>query len=195
MTALGLRQSVSLNAGHRIESEVHLETTTGLVVGRTRTTSTIRWTTVQSAAQALVFGADGDVLFTGPLDPYDAKCTRVGQHERTDVWARRITPSIAIRARKIAIVHTWNPRWLAALPPNLLSLDALAGVLADSKMGDLTVGEEMPWPDDEPPWATWPGGRRSLQPTSAPSGAIERESHRDVQEAELVAELTGEHRA
>jgi hypothetical protein len=192
MTALGVKRSFSLNAAHSIATEAHLETTTGLLVGRTRTTSTLLWTSVQSAAQVLVFDADGEVLMAGPLNPYDAKPTRVGHHERTDVWARRIAPNLAIRASKIAVVHTWNPMWLAGLSPNRLNLEALAGALADTKMGDLTVGEEMPWPDDELPWATWPGGLGSLHPTFQPSAEIEREAHCDMQDVQPVAELTGE---
>jgi hypothetical protein len=128
MTALGVKQNFSVNAGHGVASEVHLETTTGLLVGRTRTWSTVLWTSVQSAAQALVFDADGDVL-------------------------------------------------------------------ADSGMGDQTVGEDMRWPDDEMPWATWPGGRCVFHAAFHPTVPTEHESHRDREDFESVAELAGERRA
>jgi hypothetical protein len=190
MTALGVKRNVSLNAGHRIASEVHLETRTGLLVSRQRTWSTVFWTSVQSAAQALVFDADGDVLIGGPLNSYDVKRTPLGHHERTDVWARQMAPDVAMRARQIAIVHTWNPSWLAGLSSNFPSLETLAGVLADSRMGDLTVGEEMPWPDDEMPWATWPGGLRVFDAAFHPTISAEHEP-----DVESVAELAGARRA
>jgi hypothetical protein len=195
MTALGVKQTLSLHAGHRIASEVHLETTTGLLVGRTRSWSTVLWTSVQSAAQALVFDADGDVLAAGPLHPYDVKRTPLGHDERTDVWARQMSPDMAKRARKIAIVQTWNPSWLAALGPNLPILETLAGLLADSRMGDLTVGQEVRWPDDELPWATWPGGLRVFQGAFISTFPSESELPRDREHVECVAELTGVRRA
>jgi hypothetical protein len=168
MAALGVKQRFSVNAGHCVASEVHLETTTGLLVGRTRTWSTVLWTSVRSVAQALVFDADGDVLMAGPLHPYNVKRTPLGHHERT-----------------------WNPSWLAGLSSSPPTLETLAGMLADSRMGDLTVGEELRWPDDELPWATWPGGLRGLHPASHGTAPTEQESHLDV---EFVAELTGERR-
>lgn len=81
------------------------------------------------------------------------------------------------------------------MPSNLPTLEALAGVLADSGMGDLTVGAEMRWPDDEMPWATWPGGLRVLHAAFDPTHPTEHESHHDVEDVESAAELTGERRA
>ena len=86
MTAIGVKQNRSLNVCHRVCSEVHLETTGGLLVGRTSTWSTVLWSSVQSAAQALVLDANGDVLVAGLLSAYDANST-VGHHERSDVFA------------------------------------------------------------------------------------------------------------
>jgi hypothetical protein len=194
MTALGVKQLVSVTAGHRIASEVHLETSTGLLVGRTQTWSSVLWTNARSAAQTLVFDAVGTVLMAGPLYPYDVGRTPLGQHERTDVWARQMAPDISLRASKVAIVQTWNPSWLAGLSSYLPSLEALASLLADSRMGDLAVGEKMRWPDDELPWATWPRGLCVLRAGFDPTVPIERESHHDIEDVESAAELGAERR-
>jgi hypothetical protein len=158
MTAIGVKQNRSLSVGHRICSEVHLETTTGLLVGRTRTWSTVLWSSAQSAVQALVVDADGDILASGPLSTYDVNRTPLGHHERTDVWAWQLSSEIATRASQIAIIHSWNPRWLARLAPDLSTLETLTALLTATSNGDVATGEEMRWPEDEMPWARWPGG-------------------------------------
>lgn len=189
MTAIGVKQNRSLTVGHRVSSEVHLETTGGLLVGRTSTWSTVLWSSVQSAAQALVLDANGDVLVAGPLSAYDVNST-VGHHERSDVWAWSVPSHLATRARRIAIIHSWNPRWLAGLGSDLPCLETLTALLADSKMGDISTGAAMRWPDDELPWARWPKGLAG--PTDDPrnptdlhravdSGAPAHELFRDVE--------------
>jgi hypothetical protein len=158
MTAIGVKHDRSLHMGHRICSEVHLETTSGLLVGRTSTWSTVLWGSVHSAAQALVLDADGDVLVAGPLSTYDVTSTPLGQHERADVWALQMPSDVASRASQIAVIHTWNSGWLAGLAPNLPSLETLTALFAASRMGDVSTGREMRWPEDELPWARWPNG-------------------------------------
>jgi hypothetical protein len=198
MTTIGVKQNRSLNVAHRVCSEVHLETTGGLLVGRTSTWSSVLWSSVQSAAQALVLDADGDVLVAGPLSTYDVNST-VGQHERTDVWAWWLPSDIATRARQIAIIHSWNPRWLAGLGSHLPTLETLTALLADSKMGDVSTGGAMPWPEDELPWARWPNGLAGpaddpRNPTdiqrAVDSGAPVHELFRDV---ELVGGAADRH--
>lgn len=158
MTTLGVRQDRSLSTGHRISSEVHLETTTGLLVGRTRTRSTVVWSSFQSAIQTLLLDPDGCVLMLGPLDVYEIGCTRSGHHERSDVWVRHVPAHVADRATRIAVIHTWNPRWLAGIHLMTRTAESISDLLATSKMGGLVSGGEMSWPVDEMPWARWPNG-------------------------------------
>jgi hypothetical protein len=106
-----------------------------------------------------------------------------------------MSPGVATCAWQIAIVHTWNLSWLAGLSLTLPTLDTLAGLLADSGMGDLAVGEEMRWPDDEMRWATWPGGLGVLQGAFISTFPAESQLPRDMEDVECVAELTGERRA
>ncbi len=91
-----------------------------------------------------------------------------------------MSPGVATCARQIAIVHTWNPSWLAGLSRTLPTLGTLACLLADSRMGDLTVGQEMRWPDDEMRWATWPGGLGVLQGAFISTFPTEFQLPRDI---------------
>ena len=158
MTAIGVKQNRSLNVCHRVCSEVHLETTGGLLVGRTSTWSTVLWSSVQSAAQALVLDASGDVLVAGPLSAYGDANSTVGHHERSDVGCGRCHPT-SPHAPDVGD-HPQLESAVARRSRGRISrsLETLTALLADSKMGDISTGAEMRWPDDELPWARWPKG-------------------------------------
>jgi hypothetical protein len=158
MATIGVRQNRALSAGHRISSEVHLQTTTGLLVGRTRTRSTMVWSSLRSGIQTLLLDPDGCVLMAGPVDTYEIGGSPPGHHERSDVWVWHVTHDVADRATQIAVIHTWNPRWLAGITLTASTVEAIAALLATSKMGDLASGGDMSWPIDEMPWARWPNG-------------------------------------
>lgn len=168
MTTLGVKQEYAVCAGHQISSEVHFQTTTGLLVGRTRTESTVVWNRFQSGVQALVLGNGGAVLAVGPLNAYDSGSSPY--LERTDVWVWHVPSDVADRATETALVHTWNPRWLSNLRFTLGTVDTIADLLGHSKMGDLAVGGQIAWPADEKPWARWPDGR--VRPGAGNEGTI-----------------------
>jgi hypothetical protein len=158
VTTLGVKRDYAVCAGHEISSEVHLETTSGLLVGHTQTRSTAVWNSFQSGVQALVLGTGGVVLAAGPLNTFDIGDSRIRHRERTDVWVWHVPPGVADQAKETALVHTWNPRWLSNLRLTLGTVDAIADLLGHSEMGDLTVGGEIAWPQVEMPWARWPDG-------------------------------------
>jgi hypothetical protein len=159
VTALGVKRDYAVCAGHEISSEVHLETTSGLLVGRIQARSTAVWNGFQSGVQALVLGRGGVVLAAGPLVTFDIGDSRIRHRERTDVWVWHVPPDVADQARETALVHTWNPRWLSSLRLARGAVDANAYLLGQSDMGDLAVGGEMAWPQAELPWARWPDGQ------------------------------------
>jgi hypothetical protein len=177
MTTFGVVDDRPLSAGHRVRSEVHLESTTGLFVGRTRTWSTVLWSGFHSAGQAAVVDAAGDVLVWGPLNVYDVNSTLLGHHERVDVWAWQLPPAIREVARQIAVIHSWNPRWLAEVAPSCTSIDSILQLLEDARMGSVAIGGEMSWPNEVTPWSRWPDGIGGEQGVDA---AIERASRRSV---------------
>jgi hypothetical protein len=158
VTTLGVKRDYAVCAGHRISSEVRLETTTGLLVGGTSTRSTAIWHRFQSGVQALVLDTGGAVLAATPLSTYDIGNSRVRYHERTDVWVWHVPLDVADRASAIALVHTWNPRWLGDMQLTLGSRAAITDLLGHATMCDLAVGSDTEWPNDEMPWARWPNG-------------------------------------
>jgi hypothetical protein len=158
VTTLGVRSEYAVCTGHRISSEVHLDTVTGLLVGRMRTRSTVALHRFQSGVQALVIGSSGAVLAAGPLNAYEIGSSLVRHHERTDIWVWRVPRIVAGHASEIALAHTWNPARLRNLRLADGTVAAIKDLLDDAKLGELAIGGEMSWPVDELPWATWPDG-------------------------------------
>jgi hypothetical protein len=177
MTTYGVVDDRPLSAGHRVRTEVHLESTSGLFVGRTRTWSTVLWSGFHSAALAVVLDADGDVLVRGPLNAYDVESTLLGHHERIDVWAWHLPPEIASRATRIAVVHSWNPHWLAEAASSCTSMRGIMELLEGARMGSVATGGEAPWPNETSPWSRWPDG---CGPRQALDASIERAARRSV---------------
>lgn len=159
MTTLGVKRDYVVCEGHRVSSELHLDTRTGLAVGRTRTRSTVGWQAFQSGVQALVLGASGVVLAAGPLAAYEVGDSSVRHNERTDVWAWYVPRNVVERAVETALVHTWNLAWLRNMQFTRGDVSEINDVVNDPKMGDLAIGGEMTWPAEEMPWATWQDGR------------------------------------
>lgn len=188
MSALGVKHDHSFHLGHQLSSEVHLETTTGLLVGRTRSLSTTLWSRLRSAAQALVLDADGDVLAAGPLTMYDAGDAASTQHERCDVWVRQLPADAAGPASMIAVVHSWNTRWLERLGHEPPPLETLTRMLASSGNGGIATGGAMRWPDDELPWSSFPGGH----PRSPGEPSDPAKPHLCVRTLTRAAMLVGE---
>jgi hypothetical protein len=160
VSALGVKHDHSFHLGHQFSSEVHLETTSGLLVGRTRSVSTTLWSRVRSASRAIVLDADGDVVATGPLTIYEASDASPGQHEQRHVWAVQLSPRAAGPASMLAVIHSWNTGWLERLGDELPPLETLTRLLARSANGGIGTGGAMRWPDDELPWASFAGGYR-----------------------------------
>ena len=160
MSALGVRHEHSFHLGHQLSSEVHLETTSGLLVGRTRSWSTTIWSRVRSASRALVLGGDGKVLAACPLTIYEPGDATSAEHQRCDVWSLDLSQDVASEASMLAVVHSWNTGWLERLGPELPPLETLTRLLARSGNGGIATGGAMRWPDAELPWASFAGGRR-----------------------------------
>jgi hypothetical protein len=179
MTTFGVVDDRPLSAGHRVRSEVHLESTNGLFVGRTRTWSTVLWSGIHSAGQAVVLDGAGEVIVRGPLNVYDVDSTLLGHHERVDIWAWHIPPPVRAVARQIAVIHTWNPRWLAEVAPSLTSIDAILHVLEEAGIGSVAIGGEMSWPNELTPWSRWQDGLAGEHDADA---ASERGSRRSMAE-------------
>jgi hypothetical protein len=74
----------------------------------------------------------------------------LGQHDRTDTWSFSFPAELVSRASQIAVVHTWDPQWLASIEATILLIVAIFAALSNSGKGNGGTGGPMAWPNTAP---------------------------------------------
>ncbi len=159
MPDIGVVCDEPLSRGHLMKTEAHLRASDGLLIAQTRTRSVVLLGGFHGAVQAFIAGDDGEVIAKSSKQTYGVDGVLIGRHDRTDTWSESFGADVGSKAREIAIVHSWDPRWLSSIANGIEFLRDLWDLLTrNTDRFKVEKGGVMSWPRSAP-W-TQPVARR-----------------------------------